>query len=178
MIITLTTDFQYCKLVVNMSSKTSGQLHAAIDAITQLTLAVFRLNGLLLRWGDEHVYPLGLTSARWQMLGALALSESPLTVPQLGEAMGVTRQGALKQINLLLDQGLVEAHANPAHRRSPLFSLTPQGLALYQQADDIWSAKAAELAAHIPPDQLHATLKTIDLLQSDLQFTKHLEGSS
>ena len=70
-------------------------------AITQLTLTVFRLNGMLLHWGDQVVEPLGLTSARWQMLGALALASTPLTAPQVGEAMGVTRQGAQKQLNLL-----------------------------------------------------------------------------
>ena len=164
--------------MLSHSTRISNQPKAAIDAITQLTLAVFRLNGVLLRWGDEHVFPLGLTSARWQMLGALALCETPLTAPQLGEAMGVTRQGAQKQINLLLDQGLVEARPNPAHRRSPLHFLTPQGLALYQQADAIWIGKVAELAALIPPDQVRAAFMTLDSLQRELQVTKHSsEGS-
>lgn len=40
-------------------------------AITQLTLAVFRLNGVLLHRGDQLVASLGLTSARWQMLREL-----------------------------------------------------------------------------------------------------------
>ena len=116
-------------------------------AVTQLMLTVFRLNGVLLHWGDQLVAPLGLTGARWQVLGAIVLSGTPLTAPQVGEAMGVTRQGAQKQLNLLLDQGLVEACPNPAHRRSPLYVLTSQGLALYQQADTLWAAQAAELAA-------------------------------
>ena len=88
-------------------------------AITRLTLMVFRLNGVLLHWGDKLVEPLGLTSARWQMLGAIVLAGTPLTAPQVGAAMGVTRQGAQKQLNLLLEQGLVEARPNAAHRRSP-----------------------------------------------------------
>ena len=40
-------------------------------AVTQLTLTVFRLNGTLLHWGDRLVEPLGLTSARWQMLSLI-----------------------------------------------------------------------------------------------------------
>jgi len=55
-------------------------------AITQLTLTVFRLNGVLLHWGDKLVEPLGLTSARWQMLGAIVLAGTPLTAPQVGAA--------------------------------------------------------------------------------------------
>lgn len=139
-------------------------------AVTQLTLAVFRLNGVLLHWGDQQVAPLGLTSARWQMLGAIALADTPLTAPEVGEAMGVTRQGAQKQLNLLLEQRLVEAHANPAHRRSPLYVLTPQGLALYRKADAIWAEKAAELAALIPAAQSSTATQTLESMLRELQI--------
>ena len=138
-------------------------------AITQLTLTVFRLNGLLLHWGDRLVEPLGLTSARWQMLGAIALAQMPLTAPQIGDAMGVTRQGAQKQLNLLLEQGLVEARLNPAHRRSPLYALTPQGLALYRQADAMWAAKAAELVRVTPATQALAATQTLESILHQLQ---------
>jgi len=138
-------------------------------AVTQLTLAVFRLNGTLLHWGDQVVAPLGLTSARWQMLGAIALADSPLTAPQIGEAMGVTRQGAQKQLNLLVEQGLVEARPNPAHRRSPLYALTPQGLVQYRKADALWSAKAAELAARVPAAQAAAAAQALEAMRCGLQ---------
>ena len=42
--------------------------------LTDLVLDVFRLNGALLASGDTLVKDLGLTSARWQVLGAIALS--------------------------------------------------------------------------------------------------------
>lgn len=138
-------------------------------AVTQLTLAVFRLNGVLLNWGDQLVAPLSLTSARWQMLGAIALADVPLTAPQIGDAMGVTRQGAQKQLNLLLEQGLVEAHANPVHRRSVLYALTPEGLALYREVDAIWAAKAVELAALIPMAQASAATQTLESIRRELQ---------
>ncbi|MDR2992185.1 MAG: MarR family transcriptional regulator, partial [Burkholderiaceae bacterium] len=105
-----------------------------IAALTALTLAVFRLNGALLQWGDLLVAPLGLTSARWQMLGAIALAGRSLTAPQVGAAMGVTRQGAQKQLNVLLKLDLVETLTNPAHKRSPLYALTARGRRLYGQA--------------------------------------------
>ena len=111
-------------------------------AVTQLTLTVFRLNGLLLHCGDRLVEPLGLTSARWQVLGAIALAGVPLTAPKIGEAMGVTRQGAQKQLNVLAEQGLVEARPNPAHRRSPQYILTPLGLVSYPPAASLWPVQA------------------------------------
>lgn len=139
------------------------------EALTQLVLTVFRLNGTLLHWGDRLVEPLGLTSARWQMLGAIALAVAPLTAPQVGEAMGVTRQGAQKQLNLLLEQGLLEAHPNPAHRRSPLYVLTPQGLALYRKADALWAAQADELTKSIPAAQALASTRTLLAVLRQLQ---------
>jgi len=150
-----------------------------VQAITDLTLAVFRLNGLLLQWGDELVAPLELTSARWQMLGALALAGAPLTAPQVGAAMGVTRQGAQKQLNLLLGQGLVESSPNPAHRRSPLYVLTPRGRRLYQQAEAMWAARATALARLIPAAQARAATSTLESMLRRLQaVTPAPEGES
>jgi DNA-binding MarR family transcriptional regulator len=141
----------------------------AANAVTELTLAVFRLNGVLLHWGDELLAPLQLTSARWQMLGALALAGAPLTAPQIGDAMGVTRQGAQKQLNLLLDQGLIETRANPAHRRSPLYVLTPDGLALYRQIDAMWVQMAEQLAKHLTAREATAALAALDTIRHALQ---------
>ena len=50
------------------------------EALTDLFLAVFRLNGRLLAAGDHLVSDLGLTSARWQVLGAIAHAPSPQPV--------------------------------------------------------------------------------------------------
>lgn len=154
---------------MNRRNPTPATPRPTVAAVTALTLTVFRLNGMLLHWGDQLVAPLGLTSARWQMLGAIALAGTPLTAPQVGEAMGVTRQGAQKQLNLLLEQGLVEARPNPAHRRSPLHVLTPRGLALYRKADALWAAQAAELAALIPVAQARAATRTLESMLRELQ---------
>jgi len=95
--------------------------------LTTISLSVFRLNGQLVEWGNQFSQPYGLTTARWQVLGAIALAPQPPNIPQIAAAMGVTRQGVLKQINLLLDEGLVQALPNPAHKRSPLYALTALG---------------------------------------------------
>lgn len=146
---------------------------ARTAALTELVLTVFRLNGTLLHWGDRLVEPLGLTSSRWQMLGAIALAGTPLTAPQIGEAMGVTRQGAQKQLNLLLEQGLVEANSNPAHRRSPLYTLTPKGRTLYQRAYAMWVAQAVKLAKPVPAAQALATTRTLESILRPLQAANH-----
>ena len=43
-----------------------------------LVLSVFRLNGLLIAEGDSMTQSLGLTSARWKVIGVVALSNAEI----------------------------------------------------------------------------------------------------
>ena len=45
------------------------------EALTGLILDLFRLDGLMLTAGDRLVARLGLTSARWQILGAIVAAD-------------------------------------------------------------------------------------------------------
>ncbi len=75
--------------------------------ISETVVALFQTNGKMLEWGDAFTAPFGLTSARWQILGAIAWAGQKQTAPQIAEQMGVSRQGAQKQLNLLTDDGLI-----------------------------------------------------------------------
>ncbi len=132
--------------------------------LTEVVLSVFRLNGTLVDWGDEFSAADGLTSARWQMLGALALAGQPLPVPQIAARMGVTRQGAQKQLNLLAQHGWVETRDNPQHKRSPLFVLTPQGQQAYASVDARWSSHATRVAAAFSSADLETVAKVLAAL--------------
>jgi DNA-binding MarR family transcriptional regulator len=151
-----------------MNRKPEPKTADGVAALTGLTLTVFRLHGALLQWGDKLVEPLGLTSARWQMLGAMALAGEPLTAPQIGSAMGVTRQGAQKQLNLLLELGLVVARPNPAHQRSPLYVLTPAGTRLYSRADAMWNEHVTALAKEITTADALSAQSTLDTMLRQL----------
>ncbi len=150
---------------------------ADAQSVTELVLTVFRLNGALLQWGDALVAPLGLTSARWQMLGAVALGGKSLTAPQIAQAMGVTRQGAQKQLNLLVEQGLLALHPNPAHSRSPLYALTPQGVQVYGQADALWLQQASAMGARITVAQARAAQSALEAMLSHLSHASSLEAA-
>ncbi|MGY6269690.1 MarR family winged helix-turn-helix transcriptional regulator [Achromobacter denitrificans] len=116
------------------------------DRLTGVIVTLFQLNGALLDWGDAFVAPEALTSARWQMLGALALAGRPLSAPQVAAAMGVTRQGAQKQLNLLTQARLIEVRHNPQHKRSQLYGLTEEGRRVYGAIDARWKERARQLA--------------------------------
>jgi DNA-binding MarR family transcriptional regulator len=104
------------------------------DALTRLILEVFRVNGDLIAAGDRLVADLGLTSARWQVLGAIALSPAPEPVARLARAMGLHRQGVQRIVNELEAEGIVALEDNPHHRRARLVRLTKKGEALYREA--------------------------------------------
>lgn len=123
----------------------STQRSPAADVLTDIMLVVFRVNARLLEKGDQLVAPLQLTSARWQVIGAIALADKPLTAPQIASAMGITRQGAQKQLNLAEKDKLIETHANPRHERSPLYGLTKSGKRVYDAAMALQAAWAKAL---------------------------------
>jgi len=92
---------------------------------TKLILETFRLNGALNAAGDRLVGDLGLTSARWQVLGSMR--NGPATVPEIARRMGLTRQNVQRIADCLVADGFAATSANPAHRRAKLYSLTPHG---------------------------------------------------
>src|SRR5215471_5887623 len=99
------------------------------DAITDLILETFRLNGCLLMAGDALVADIGLTSARWQVLGAIALSPVPLCVAHIARNMGLTRQAVQRLGNEMERDGLAWFGPNPLHQRAKLVLLTARGKA-------------------------------------------------
>lgn len=97
------------------------------EALTALILEAFRLNGALIAAGNKLTKPVGLTSARWQVMGAIGEYGQPLTVAQIARRMGLVRQGVQRIVNDLEDQGLVSLSANLDHKRSPLVTITEKG---------------------------------------------------
>ena len=95
------------------------------DALTELILEVFRLNGDLLSAGDRIAGVHGQTSSRWQVLGALR--HGPETVAGIARVMGRARQSVQRTADRLEAEGTVEYVDNPAHRRAKLVRLTAAG---------------------------------------------------
>jgi DNA-binding MarR family transcriptional regulator len=107
---------------------------AAGDALTDLILDLFRVNSLILTAGDRLVARLGLTSARWQILGAMVTAERAQPVAWLARDMGANRQNVQRIINDLRKEGLVTFETNPHHRRAQLVILTDKGKETFDAA--------------------------------------------
>lgn len=140
----------------------------SIDAVTEIILSVFRLNALLLEHGDRLVQPLSLTSARWQVLGAIAMAGEPQTAPKIATAMGGTRQGVQKQLNLAVAEGLIESQPNPRHRRSPIHLLSAKGQAAYDQAMVLQRVWAKSLGQGLSLSELLSAKQVLAALEGYL----------
>jgi DNA-binding MarR family transcriptional regulator len=138
------------------------------DAATDVVLRTFRANGLFLGAGDLLAAEEGLTSARWQVLGAIALAGRPLTVPQIARRMGLTRQSVQVSVNRLLGETLVEADDNPDHRRSPLIRLTELGSARYAAMERRQARWINELADGLEVSELSTAARVLQELSDRL----------
>lgn len=147
----------------------SRQRTAAGEVATRVILATFRANGLLVLAGDLLAAGEGLTSARWQVLGAVALAKRPLTVPQIARRMGLTRQSVHATINRLAADGLVESTPNADHQRSPLIRLTRLGQARYRAMQRRQSAWVDQLVDGLSTADLETTARVLGELCQRLE---------
>ena len=138
-------------------------------SVTELILETFRLNGCLMAAGDALVADLGLTSARWQVLGAIALSPVPLPVAHLARNMGLTRQAVQRVANEMARDGLLGFEPNPHHQRAKLVVLTERGRAAYDAAMKRQAPWAADLAAGLSAKQIAAATETLRTVRQRLE---------
>jgi len=97
----------------------------ASEAYRLLVADVYEFAATSRRTSEHIARELGQTVARWHVLSVL--SERPLTVAAAARRLGLARQSVHGVARKLLDDGLVEAEANPDHKRAPLLGLTAEG---------------------------------------------------
>jgi DNA-binding MarR family transcriptional regulator len=144
-----------------------AELHQEGITFTELVLEVFRVNRLLLDAGDELTRPVGLSSARWQVLGVV--EHGPTPVAHVARLMGLTRQSVQQIADVLEKDGLIAYVANPHHRRAKLMALTPKGrtaLDYVQQRQADW---ANALAAQHPLEALRTALTVLQQIRAYLE---------
>lgn len=132
-------------------------------------LDLFRLNSRLLASGDRLVAGLGLTSARWQILGAVIAAQQPQPVAWLARDLGANRQNVQRIVNDLEAEGLVRFEVNPHHRRAQLVVLTDDGQRAFDAAMNLQAAWVNRLADGVSVADLEATARVIAALRGNLE---------
>jgi DNA-binding MarR family transcriptional regulator len=132
------------------------------DLLSSAALTAFRLNGQFLELAEHLSRPAGITAAWWQVLGAVI--ETPLSVSDIGRAMGISRQAVQRTADVLVAKGLAEYHDNPAHRRAKLVALTEAGRAAIHAISPHHARHAALLVEAMGAEDLAATIAAMTRL--------------
>ena len=135
--------------------------------LTDLILETFRLNGRLLAAGDRLTGDLGLSSARWQVIGAI--TDEPLPVAQIARNMGLTRQAVQRVANVLAHEGIVAFAENPNHRRAKLVCLTEAGRTVLEQVNRRHVVWSNGLAAGLTLQEIDKALTVMRTLRQRLE---------
>ena len=139
------------------------------EALTELILTLFRVNNLTVTWGDRLVAPLGLTSARWQILGAIVSADRPQPVAWLARDLGANRQNVQRIVNDLVQDGLIEFKPNPHHRRAQLVMLTKKGHQTFNATIKVYNPRANELAEGLSVTDIKAAHRIMLALRAKLE---------
>jgi len=133
--------------------------------MSETVLALFRVTTGLLTGGDRLVAELGLTSARWQVLGTIVAAERPQPVAWLARDMGANRQNVQRIVNDLARGGFVEFAPNPHHRRASLVLITDKGRQAFERAMALEAPWMNALTAGIDPADIAAMQRVLSALR-------------
>jgi DNA-binding MarR family transcriptional regulator len=136
--------------------------------LASLILEVFRLNGRLLSVADGLVAKLGLTSAKWQVLGAIGMAASPEPVARIARNMGLRRQSVQRIVNELADDKMIEFQENPHHRRAKLVLLTRKGRAVFVAAGAVGTPWMTSLVKDLDAGRMIAAREVVEILRKRL----------
>lgn len=122
------------------------------ESLTDLVLTTFHLNGRFLEVAEGFAGPVGLTAARWQVVGAVL--REPMTVAGIARTMGLARQSVQRTADLLVAGGFAEYLDNPRHRRARLLSATPKAHAAIVALSGATRRWATSVAAGVGAQEL------------------------
>lgn len=144
--------------------------------MTSLILNLFRVTSLMLTAGDRLVENLGLTSARWQVLGTIVAADRPQPVSWLARDMGVNRQNVQRIVNDLVKEGFVTMASNPHHRRAQLVTLTDKGELAYDDAMKLQLPWINKLSDGLKLKDIESTHNVLVALRQKLEGTDASDG--
>jgi DNA-binding MarR family transcriptional regulator len=126
---------------------------------------VFRLRAIMLDSAERLTAPVGLTSARWQVLGAV--EDVPAPVAHVARGLGLTRQAVQETADAMARDGLITFLENPDHKRARLMSPTAKA----RKALDYLRPRQLQFANLLgAPHSLEALRATLDVLQTSRQL--------
>ncbi len=146
-----------------------------MSSLTDFILETFRTNGELLTAGDRLVADLNLTSARWQVLGAIGMASTSLPVAHIARNMGLSRQAVQRLVNEMAAQDLVLFAPNPHHQRAKLVVMTALGQTVFDAAMKRQGPWANALAEGLEATEIDTALRVLRTIRERLQAQNDLK---
>ncbi len=137
------------------------------DAVTDLLLLTFRLNGAFLAAADGIAAPSGLTAAKWQVLGSVTRSHK--SVSQIAREMGLTRQSVQRIANVLCGEKMIEFLDNPKHQRAKLVAATTVGVDAIRDLAQRQFRWSNDVAQEFEAEDLQATVRVLQRVSDRLR---------
>lgn len=134
---------------------------SAGDALTDLVLPVFELNGEFLAAAEMMTRPVGLTPAWWQVLGTTL--DEPLPVAEIARrvGLGLARQSVQRVADVLVERGWAVYRDNPAHRRAKLLEPTNEGRRALRRLTAAQHEWADAVGGEVGEDELRHALAVV-----------------
>ncbi|PMW99652.1 MarR family transcriptional regulator [Pseudomonas sp. FW215-R2] len=137
--------------------------------MTDLVLELFRASARMITAGDRLVAEIGLTSARWQLLGTIVNADRAQPVSWIARDMGANRQNVQRIVNDLVKDGLLEFQPNPHHRRAQLVVLTDAGREAFERAMRLQAPWINTLSEGLDVDDIQTTHNVLNQLRNRLE---------
>jgi DNA-binding MarR family transcriptional regulator len=130
--------------------------HSAPRGCTSLKLR--QLSRAVSRHYEAHVAPTGLRNTQYALLSHV-VKLGPLRLGELAQAMELEASTLTRNLQPLLDQGLVQSQVG-ADARSRVVQATAAGVALRHEAQQAWKRAQRDLNARMGQDRV-ATLHAL-----------------
>jgi len=134
---------------------------------SDLVIEIFRMNRQLLDAGDRLTRDVGLSSARWQVLGVI--EHGPTPVSHVARVMGLTRQSVQQTADALEKEGFIRYQDNPHHRRAKLMTLTAKGREALDEVQRLHTKWAENIADHHSIDGMKFLLSELRAIRRTLE---------
>ncbi|WP_436499303.1 MarR family winged helix-turn-helix transcriptional regulator [Actinokineospora sp. HUAS TT18] len=145
------------------------------DALTDIIMRTFHLNGAFLRAAEHISLPEGLTPSWWQVLGGVL--KQPRSVADIAREMGMARQSVQRTADLLVEKGLAEYLPNPAHARAKLVQPSEAGWKAIHGMTAAQHAFTNRVAARFTVEELAACASLMEKLGAALAEDEEGRGT-
>jgi len=138
------------------------------EHIYELVWCTRRLFQQLRATSEELLEGTGINASQRAVLEFLD-QHQPQTVSNMAREKNVSRQHIQTLVNDLLTLKLVKAQENPAHKRSPLMSMTEQGKKLFTKIIRDEAKVLASMAGEFSGKNISTSIRTLKAMHQYLQ---------